>query len=169
MTSLTDIAAVEPDLAERALAILTSTTNGVLGTIRADGSPRLSGIDPFLADGEIWIGSMPGARKADDLKRDPRMSLHGIPWESRRIKEGATDPGDADVKLTGRAILATAAEKSAAFAAFAADRGFEPPDADASDAFRLDLDSLVVVSVADDQLVVDTWTAAEGRRTVRRS
>lgn len=169
MTTLTDLSAAEPDLAQRALAILTSTTNAVLGTIRADGTPRLSGIDPFLAGGELWIGSMPGARKADDLRRDPRMSLHGIPWESRKVREGATDPGDGDVKLTGRAVPATAEEKAAAFAAFAEERGFDPPEPDASDAFRIDLESLVVISVADDQLVVDTWTAGAGRSTVRRS
>lgn len=168
MTALTELTATEPDLARRALAILTSTTNAVLGTIRADGSPRLSGIDPFLADGELWIGSMPGARKADDLKRDPRMSMHGIPWESRQVKEGGTDPGEGDVKLTGRAVLATPDEKAAAFAAFAADRGFEPPDQDTADAFRIDLESVTVISVVDEQLVVDTWTVTGGRTTVRR-
>ena len=35
------------------------------------------------------------------------MALHGIPWESRRVKEDAPDPGDADAKLTGRAVPIT--------------------------------------------------------------
>ncbi len=168
MTSISDFQAAEPELAARALAILTSTTNAVLGTIRADGSPRLSGIDPFVALGQLWIGSMPDARKGHDLRRDPRMSLHGIPWESRRVREGAADPGDGDVKLTGRAVLADAEAKRAAFAAFARERGFEPPDPDSSDVFRLDLDTVVVTSVADDQLVIDSWSATRGRTTVRR-
>ena len=81
-----------------------ATTNCVLATIRADGSPRISGIDPFFRDGQLWIGSMPDSRKGADLRRDPRMALHGIPWESRKVKEGATDPGDGDVKVTGRAV-----------------------------------------------------------------
>ncbi|MBA3283031.1 MAG: pyridoxamine 5'-phosphate oxidase family protein [Acidimicrobiia bacterium] len=166
MTTWKQFNASEPELAARALAILTSTTNGVLGTIRRDGTPRLSGIDPFIAHGELWIGSMPGARKGADLKRDPRMALHGIPWESRKVRDGAAEPGEGDAKLTGRAVLASDEEKRAAFAA---ERGFEPPDIDTSDVFRIDLATVVVVSVADDQLVIDRWSAAEGRQTVRRT
>ena len=51
MTSFADVENVEPDLADRVRAILSSTTNAVLGTIRRDGSPRLSGADPFFHDG----------------------------------------------------------------------------------------------------------------------
>lgn len=166
MTTWKQFNASEPELAARALAILTSTTNGVLGTIRRDGTPRLSGIDPFIAHGELWIGSMPGARKGADLKRDPRMALHGIPWESRKVRDGAAEPGEGDAKLTGRAVLASDEEKRAAFAA---ERDSEPPDIDTSDVFRIDLATVVVVSVADDQLVIDRWSAAEGRQTVRRT
>lgn len=166
MTTWKQFNASEPELAARALAILTSTTNGVLGTIRRDGTPRLSGIDPFIAHGELWIGSMPGARKGADLKRDPRMALHGIPWESRKVRDGAAEPGEGDAKLTGRAVLASDEEKRAAFTA---ERGSEPPDIDTSDVFRIDLATVVVVSVADDQLVIDRWSAAEGHQTVRRS
>lgn len=169
MTTWKQFDSAEPELAARARAILTSTTNAVLGTIRRDGTPRLSGIDPFFAHGELWIGSMPDARKGVDLKRDPRLALHGIPWESRKVRDGAEDPGDGDVKLTGRAVLASADEKRAAFAAFAAERGFEPPDVDTSDVFRIEPDTVVLVSVADDQLVIDRWSAADGRTTVQRS
>lgn len=169
MTTWKQFDASEPELAARALAILTSATNAVLGTIRRDGTPRLSGIDPFVAHGEVWIGSMPGARKGIDLKRDPRLVLHGIPWESRKVREGAEDPGDGDVKLTGRAVLASDDEKRAAFAAFAAERGFEPPDTDTADVFRIEVETVVVIGVADDQLVIDRWSATDGRTTVRRS
>ncbi|MCU1370558.1 MAG: hypothetical protein JWO77_1752 [Ilumatobacteraceae bacterium] len=95
MTDWTTFTASEPELAARARAIIASTTNCVLATIRADGSPRLSGIDPFFRDDDLWIGSMPDSRKGADLARDPRIALHGIPWESRKLKEGADDPGQA--------------------------------------------------------------------------
>lgn len=153
MTSWKHFAAAEPELASRARTLLTATTNAVLGTIRADGTPRLSGIDPFFVDGELWIGSMPHARKGDDLKRDPRMALHGIPWESRRVRDGSEDPGEGDVKLTGRAVHVT-----------------DPAEhAGPSDRFRIEPDAVVVIAVADDQLVVDRWSATGGRTTVRRS
>ena len=51
MASVADVEIVQPDLAERVRAILSSTTNAVLGTIRRDGSPRLSGVDPYFHDG----------------------------------------------------------------------------------------------------------------------
>ena len=168
MTSWTDFDAAEPDLASRARAILSATVNGVLGTLRADGSPRLSGIDPFFVQGELWLGSMPGARKGADLRRDPRCSLHGIPWESRKVKDGADDPGEGDVKVTARAVLLTDdAEHARVMAGFKEERGFEPPGP--ADLFRLDLESVVVISVADDQLVIDRWSATGGRQTVRRT
>lgn len=158
MTSWSDLAAADPGFAARAHDLLASTTNGVLGTIRADGSPRLSGIDPFFFEGELWIGSMPDARKGDDLKRDPRLALHGIPWESRRIRDDVDDPGQGDVKVTGRAVHVT---DPAAYS------GMEQPGP--SDLFRIDLEAVVLISVADDHLVIDRWSAADGRTTIRRS
>ncbi len=168
MTTWKDFAAAEPELADRARSLLTCTLNGVLGTIRADGSPRLSGIDPFFFDDEPWIGSMPGARKGDDLKRDARMVLHGIPWESRRVRDGVDDAGEADVKVTGRAVHVTDPDTHAAVTGWIREeQGMESPGP--SDLFRIDLDTVVVISVAEDQLVIDRWSAADGRSTVRRS
>ncbi|MBX3284988.1 MAG: pyridoxamine 5'-phosphate oxidase family protein [Acidimicrobiales bacterium] len=168
MTDLQHLLDVEPELAGRALTILTSTTNAVLATIRADGSPRVSGIDPFVVGRHLCFGSMDGARKAQDLERDPRMALHAIPWESRRTKEGTANPGDADAKLTGRAVAVTDPDDQAEVLRwFKEERGFEPPPG--GDLFRIDIASLVVVSVDGDELVVDRWTEADGRRTFRRT
>lgn len=172
MPSWSAFTVAEPELSARSLAILTSTTNAVLGTLRRDGSPRLSGIDPFLFDGDLWIGSMPGARKGDDLRRDPRLALHAIPWESRQVREGAVDPGAGDVKLTGRGVLVTDdAARARVMAGFEAQRGFEAePGGEApADLFAIDLATVVAVSVDGDQLVIDRWSATEGRKTVRRS
>jgi hypothetical protein len=169
MTSWGSFEKAEPDLASRARAILSATTNNVLGTLRADGSPRLSGIDPWFWDGELWFGSMGGARKAADLHRDPRMALHAVPWESRRPREGSDGGGDADAKLTGRAVAVTDPDSVAAvMAALAAERGFEPPSDD-GDLFRVELASVVVIAVEEDQLVIDRWTERDGRQVIRRA
>ncbi len=48
-----------------------------IATLRADGSPRISGIECEFADGELRFGSMARARKGVDLRRDPRFALHG--------------------------------------------------------------------------------------------
>jgi hypothetical protein len=47
-----------------------------MATVRADGSPRISGIEATFEDGELTFGSMPDARKGADLRRDPRFALH---------------------------------------------------------------------------------------------
>ena len=105
MASFADVENVEPDLADRVRAILSSTTNAVLGTIRRDGSPRLSGADPYFHDGQLRIWSMPRARKGQDLRRDPRVAVHSIPWDSRKLRDGAADVGQADAKVSGTAVL----------------------------------------------------------------
>ncbi len=166
MASFVELDMLVPELAGRARAILSSTTNAVLGTIRRDGAPRLSGIDPFFYEGDLHIGSMPGARKGQDLRRDPRVALHCIPWDSRRLQDGADDPGDADVKLSGEAVLVTDPVVLRAIWTSV------QPDAEtesAGDLFAIDVRSLTVISVADDQLVIDSWSTADGRHVVRRT
>ncbi|WP_421120368.1 pyridoxamine 5'-phosphate oxidase family protein [Aquihabitans daechungensis] len=169
MTSWTDFEQAEPELARRARGIISATTNCVLATIRADGSPRASGIDPFFRDGDLWIGSMPDSRKGADLARDPRIALHGIPWESRKVKDGAEDPGDGDVKITGRAVKLGDSEASARILSeYFAEIGVDEPE-EGGDLYTIDLATVVVISVADDQLVVDRWSAVDGRKVVKRS
>jgi hypothetical protein len=108
---------------------------------------------------------MPDSRKLADLQRDPRLALHGIPWESRKVSDGALDPGAGDAKLTGTAVALDPASLIDVKAAFETERGFEMPD---GDMFRVDLTSLVLISVEDDELVIDRWTEAGGRQTTRR-
>ncbi len=168
MASFADVVQAEPDLAERVREVLSSTINAVLGTIRRDGSPRLSGADPYFHDGQLRIWSMPGARKGQDLRRDPRVAVHSIPWDSRRLRDGAVDVGPADAKVTGTAVLAADDGERSRFRAWLqAERGVAPP-AD-WDLFTIDIDSLAVDSVEEGQLVVDRWSATDGRQTVRRA
>src|SRR5690606_16038845 len=144
VTTWNDVHELAPDLVDRARTLFGATTNSVLATIRADGPPRVSGIDPWFTAGETHIGPMPGARKPADLRRDPRVAIHGIPWESRKVREGADDPGSGDAKLTGTAVPLDATSLPSVKAAFEAERGFEMPE---GDMFRIDLTSLVLISV----------------------
>lgn len=168
MTSWSDFEQLEPDLAERAHGILSATANCVLGTIRADGSPRLSGIDPFFLEGELWLGSMADSRKGADLRRDPRIALHAIPWESRKVKEGRTDPGAGDAKVTGRVVaVEDPAEIQRIFRIYFEDLEYDAPSD--GELFHVDLESVVTVGVEEEQLVIDRWTLAGGRTTTRRT
>ena len=47
-------------------------------TIRRDGSARLSPVEPFVLDDDLYLSMMWGSRKAADLSRDPRILVHSI-------------------------------------------------------------------------------------------
>jgi hypothetical protein len=147
---------------------LSSATNAVLGTVRRDGSPRLSGADPYFHDGQLCVWSMPGARKGQDLRRDPLVAMHSIPWDSRRSRDGATEVGLADAKVNGRAVLVSDPARRDAFRAWLrAERGAEP--ADDWDLFTIDIESAAVIFVDEGRLAVDQWSTGGGRRTTRRA
>jgi hypothetical protein len=47
-------------------------------TIRRDGTPRLSPVEPFVMDGDLWLSMLWQSTKAADLIRDPRVLVHGV-------------------------------------------------------------------------------------------
>lgn len=47
-----------------------------LATSRADGSPRVHPVSPFIARGRLFIYMEPTSPKGRDLRRDPRYALH---------------------------------------------------------------------------------------------
>ncbi|GAA0443745.1 pyridoxamine 5'-phosphate oxidase family protein [Streptomyces olivaceiscleroticus] len=98
-----EFAAAEPALAEWAERRFGAYPHHVLATLRADGSPRLTGLEADFRGGELWLGMMPGSRKARDLRRDPRFSLYANPG-------GGSDVVDGDVRIAGRAVEVTDAE-----------------------------------------------------------
>jgi hypothetical protein len=65
----------------------------MLGTLRPDGFPRVSPMEPRFFEGTLWIGGMPGTAKFADLVRDPRFCLHTATVD--------TQVGDGDAKVWG--------------------------------------------------------------------
>ena len=76
MASWAEFASAEPALASRVRQRFDIRKHKTPATLRKDGSPRISGIEVEFADGELFLGMMPGSRKLDDLERDPRLALH---------------------------------------------------------------------------------------------
>jgi hypothetical protein len=64
-----------PDIARPLRARFESTGLCILATLRADGAPRLSPIEPSIQDDRLYLGMMPGSMKARDLQRDGRCAL----------------------------------------------------------------------------------------------
>ena len=79
----------------------------MLGTIRRDGSPRVSPCECDFGAGRLFVSMMWRSMKALDLLSDPRVVVHSVTSN----KEGT----DGDVKIYGRAIDERAPEVRAAF------------------------------------------------------
>src|SRR4029450_12421455 len=93
----------EPEFAAKVKELFDAGRHKTIATVRADGAPRISGIECVIAEGQLTLGSMGNARKGADLKRDPRFALHGPTFHPVEGKESDW-PGEA--KGAGRAILA---------------------------------------------------------------
>lgn len=97
MTWWSDLVAAEPEFAARVRARFAVRKHGTMATLRRDGSPRISGTEfDFGDDGQLRLGSMAGAVKALDLRRDPRVALHS-PTEDAPPDDPSTWDGDAKI------------------------------------------------------------------------
>jgi hypothetical protein len=50
----------------------------LVATIRRDGTPRVSPVEPFFWEGELWLSMMWRSAKAKDLDRDSRVLVHSV-------------------------------------------------------------------------------------------
>jgi hypothetical protein len=147
-------AAAAPDVATAALAFLEARKHLTLATLRADGAPRISGVEVQILDDDLWLGCMWRSPKALDLQRDPRFALHS----------SSIDPPEwaGDAKVSGRAIETDDYNTKSRIVASA---GGAPPGP--FHLFRLDLDEVVVITLGEpaDHLAVQRWTVADGVRS----
>ncbi|MFJ9628796.1 pyridoxamine 5'-phosphate oxidase family protein [Streptomyces sp. NPDC091280] len=148
--------AAEPDLAATVEARFGAFTHHTLATLRADGSPRTSGLEVRFLNGELWLGMMPDSFKALDLRRDPRFALQANPG-------AGTEMGGGDVRVAGRAVEVTDAGVKGAYS-----EEVEPPEP--FHLFRTELTEVVRTYVEDETyLVVRVWKPGEPVRTLRRT
>jgi hypothetical protein len=145
-----DIERAEPHFAQRVRARFDAHRHKTIATLRADGSPRISGIEAEFTDGELCFGSMPRSRKGTDLRRDPRFALHSATVDP--IEGDQTQwPGEA--KISGHAIAVDPAD-----------------DGSGGDRFRADITEVVHTHLDDTAtlLVIEWWTPSHGLRRVER-
>jgi len=85
-----------PRLAERARERLVGPGVLLVATVRRDGTPRLSPVEPLLLGGDLWLSMMWHSRKVADLAIDSRILLHSIVT--------GPDGSEGEVKVRGRAV-----------------------------------------------------------------
>jgi len=73
-----DIEQAQPGLAKLAHDRLIGPGVVLVATVRRDGTPRLSPVEPLILDGDLWLSMMWHSAKALDLLRDPRILVHNI-------------------------------------------------------------------------------------------
>ena len=151
MTAWAEVVRAEPDFARRVRALFDAHRHKTIATVRADGSPRISGIEARFEDGELTFGSMPDARKGADLRRDPRFALHSATVDPVEGSE-AEWPGEA--KISGRALPAGQSTEGAQ-----------------GDLFRADISEVVHthLDARATMLVIEWWTPSTGLRRVERA
>ena len=76
MATWTELEAAAPELARPARLRFTEARVALLGSIRADGAPRISPVEPYFFGGHLIFGSMGWSGKTRDLLRDSRCVLH---------------------------------------------------------------------------------------------
>jgi Pyridoxamine 5'-phosphate oxidase len=147
VASWAEFEATEPAFAARVRELLSSRKHLTLATLRRDGSPRISGTEVEFAEGQLRIGSMPRAVKALDLRRDPRLAIHGPTTDP---PEGAAADWPGEAKVAGMAV--------------------EVESGGEAHRFLVDLREAVITRLnpAANRLVVESWTPERGYRSFER-
>jgi hypothetical protein len=160
MAAWRDVASAAPEVAALVRKRFEATGLGLLATLRRDGAPRISGIEPLFTDDELWLGMMPGSLKVADLERDPRFALHSATID-KQVTEG-------DARVSGRAVLVEDEATKAAFrATFKDHTGTDIPAGDFT-LFRADVSELSTIQPGGDHLNIDHWREGQPPKRVER-
>jgi len=152
MASWGAFASEQPALAARVRERFDVRKHKTLATLRADGSPRMSGIEVEFDEGQMYVGMMPDSAKLRDLRRDPRLAVHS-PTEDPPEGAEAGWPGEA--KIAGTAV----------------EVGFPDSPVEDGSRFAVDLTEVVLthLNAAGDRLVIESWHPGRGLRSIERS
>jgi hypothetical protein len=133
----------------------------MLATLRSDGSPRISPMEPRIFEDELWLMGMPGTTKFRDLDRDPRFCLHTATVD--------TEVTDGDAKLWG--VVADVRDK-ALHQRFAQDLfddiGLDLRGQEFDTFYAADINAASSVEVGGGHMDVTIWKLGEPERVVRK-
>ncbi|MFF4771387.1 pyridoxamine 5'-phosphate oxidase family protein [Microtetraspora fusca] len=163
MANWREVTESAPEFAARVRESFEAHKHKTIATLRKDGAPRVSGIEAYIIDDELWFGSMPGALKARDLLRDPRFALHGPPV-LLNADDSPTSPGD--TKLSGYAVEVTDRDR---LTPMLAARGFGPDAFRDSHFFMADIREIALTHIEGSAMVIDLWRPGGELRRFTRS
>jgi hypothetical protein len=123
-----------------------------LATVRADGSPRVHPVTPWIANGRLFVRMYPSSPKASDLRRDPRFALHSMMDNDDGI--------GGELALRGRAVEIL--DPAVAEAAY---RSVANLGEKAYVLFELAVDSAMGTRYEGDETTRERWSAAGAQAT----
>jgi hypothetical protein len=147
-----DFEQAAPELAALGLAGLREQNLALVGTLRADGWPRISPNEIYLLDGDLMLQMMRNSRKAADLERDARLTVM-TPQCDREATRG-------DFKIYGRGVPITDPDTRRSFGEtiFAA-IGWRPLDP--YPLYAVDIESAAYIDFTDDRRLL-RWSPEGG-------
>jgi Pyridoxamine 5'-phosphate oxidase len=153
-----ELEAAAPEIAGHGRERLDEARVALLATLRKDGSPRISPVEPFLTQGHLLFGAMSWSSKTRDLTRDPRCVLHSA--------VSAPDSGEGELKLYGRATEAGDELRDTCSGGW----WLEHPR-EAAAVFYLDVEQAVFIGWDLDrgEMTVRSWSPRRGFRETTRS
>jgi hypothetical protein len=152
-----DFANLAPELTGLGSAVFDDQHLCLIGTLRADGWPRISANEVYFVDGELLLGMMRNSRKATDLVRDPRITV--------MTPQAEREPSHGDFKLYGRAApVADPGVRDHYGEAIFAAIGWRPDEP--FPLFSVDIDSAVYITFGEGRRLL-RWTAGGGVERLR--
>jgi len=126
----------------------------LVATLRKNGWPRISPVEPLISDGHLYLGMMWQSRKALDLLRDPRCTVHST-ISDRHGSEG-------EFKVYGRAVGILDLETRRRYSEALYEKiGFKPEEPEYH-LFSIDIDSAAFAIIQDKEWHRKIWRAGVG-------
>ena len=160
MITWNDFATGAPHIADIFTRRYAATGNlCMLATLRSDGSPRISPVEPRIFGGHLVVVGMQGTTKFTDLGRDPRFCLHTATVD--------THVSDGDAKLWGSVVDLPDEDLQKGFAEdLFEETGFDLRGEEFDPFYVADLSSASSVEIEDGRLKITIWKPDEGERAV---
>jgi hypothetical protein len=159
MARWADLEAAAPELATSGRELLERFRFVYIGTLRRDGTPRISAVEARIVLGELAMSMIPGSLKARDLRRDPRIALNAP-------LQHPDDPNE-EFKLRGRAVeVRNGRLTEAVAAAIESTSGWRPPLE--WPLFAVDIDEAALIAWNAGVMRMSRWSPGEGVRVIER-
>ena len=148
-----DFKQAAPELAALGEELFERTGLVLLGSLRKEGFPRISPVEILFDGGHLYLGMMWRSRKALDLLRDPRCTLHSA--TSHR------DGSQGDFKVYGRAVEIHDLEMRRHYGEALFLKIGMNPEGSEYHLFSIDVESVALVEFKDEKMTNRVWKAEQ--------